>query len=134
MANKVNSYPMKSGKTVEGAAYAIKEFMRASEKMDTQVLRMDNGAYVVQGRAVGGKWKQFVGMDKAISVQLNSNGGNILMVEIGNSKWIDKGLAMTVSMVVLWPLAVTSGIGMISQGKLPEKIFGSIKSYLDINY
>lgn len=134
MANKMNSYPMKDGKTAEGAAYAVKEFLRTNEKMDTQVLRMDNGAYVVQGRVTGGRWKQFIGMDKAISVTLNSSSGNILVVEVGDSKWIDKGLAMTVSMVVLWPLAVSSGIGMISQGKLPEKIFKSIKSYLDINY
>ena len=44
-------------------------------------------------------------------------------MEIGAGKWIDKAAVGTVSMLVLWPLAVTAGIGALAeQMKMPDKI------------
>lgn len=94
------------------------------------MLESEDGVTVVQGRISGGKWKQWVGMDKAISIKLSARDG-ILTAEVGEAKWIDKGAIMAVSMFVLWPLAVTSGIGMYKQAKLPEKIFNCIRNYLN---
>lgn len=129
MASKINSYPLPADKTPQLVGYEVRNYLVNSENMETQVLESPEGATIVQGRANGGKWKQWIGMDKAISVKLSANGG-ILTVEIGESKWVDKGAVMAASMFVLWPLAVTSGIGMYKQAKLPEKIFTCIRNYL----
>lgn len=130
MANKINSYPLPADKTPQLVAYEIQNYLVNSENMETQVLGSSDGATIIQGRASGGKWKQWIGMDKAISVKLWETNG-ILSVEVGESKWIDKGAVMAVSMFVLWPLTITSGIGMYKQAKLPEKIFTCVRNYLN---
>lgn len=127
---KINSYPLPADKTPQLVGYEVRNYLTNSENMETQVLESEAGDIVVQGRITGGKWKQWIGMDKAISVKLSAREG-ILTVEIGEAKWIDKGAMMTVSMFVLWPLAVTSGIGMYKQAKLPEKIFNCVRNYLN---
>ena len=97
--------------------------------MQTQIFETGEHGAVVQGRVKGGKAKQWIGMDKAITVKLSDQNA-LLTIEIGESKWVDKGVAMTVSMFVLWPLAITSAIGMAKQAKLPEKIFRCIRMSL----
>ena len=54
----------------------------------------------------------------------------LLTVEIGAGKWIDKAAVGTVSMFILWPLAVTAGFGAWEQMKMPDKIFGFIGNRL----
>jgi hypothetical protein len=49
-----------------------------------------------------------------------------LTVEIGAGKWIDKAAVGTVSMFILWPLAVTAGFGAWEQAKMPTMIFDYI--------
>lgn len=132
MAVKANSFPLVPGKSLNGAVQAVKSFLASEQKMEVQVLKMEDGATLIQARSVGGKWKQIVGMDKVISVKFSNKGQNILFVEIGGGKWIDKGLVAGISLIVLWPLTVTSGIGMYNQAKLPEKILSCIRDYLDI--
>lgn len=132
MAVKANSFPLVPGKSLNGAVQAVKSFLASEQKMEVQVLKMEDGATLIQARSVGGKWKQIVGMDKVISVKFSNQGQNILFVEIGGGKWIDKGLVAGISLIVLWPLTVTSGIGMYNQAKLPEKILSCIRDYLDI--
>lgn len=127
---KINSYPLPADKTTQLVGCEVRNYLTNNENMETQVLESAEGDTVVQGRINGGKWKQWIGMDKAISVKLSARDG-ILTVEIGEAKWIDKGAIMTVSMFVLWPLAVTSGIGMYKQAKLPEKIFSCVRNYLN---
>ena len=129
MANKINSFPMPADKTTQFVAYEVQNFLVNSENMETQVLESADGSTIIQGRVSGGKWKQWIGMDKAISVKMWERNG-ILTVEVGEAKWVDKGAVMAVSMVVLWPLAVTSGIGIYHQAKLPEKIFNCVRNYL----
>ncbi len=50
-------------------------------------------------------------------------GGSDVEIESAGGKWLDKAAVMGVSMVVLWPLFVTSGIGMLRQNKLIERLF-----------
>lgn len=126
---KINSFPLPADKTPQLVGYEVRNYLTNNENMETQVLVNDDGVTIVQARINGGTWKQWLGMDKAISVKLSAREG-ILTAEIGEAKWIDKGAMMTISMFVLWPLAVTSGIGMYKQAKLPEKIFTCIRDYL----
>jgi hypothetical protein len=53
-----------------------------------------------------------------------------MTVEIGAGKWIDKAAVGTVSMFILWPLAVTAGLGAWEQMKMPEKVFDFIATRL----
>lgn len=76
-----------------------------------------------------GSWRKFVGMSTSLNVVFRQKGDTVA-VEIGAGKWIDKAAAGTVSLFVLWPLAVTAGIGAWQQMKLPEKIFDYIGNRL----
>lgn len=123
-------YTLEKGKDTLGMAQAAKNFLREEEHMEVQLLELTNGEYVVQGRVKGGNFRQVVGMDKVAMVKFTPIGTENVAMEIGKGKWMDKGVVMTVSMFVLWPLAVTSGVGMYKQGKLPGKIQKAVKNYL----
>lgn len=127
--SKINSYPLTNGNTVRSVGNSVSSYLQSSQNMETQLLTSDDGTVIVQGRARGGNWKRFVGMDRAITVKLSET-NNVLKAEIGAGKWLDKGVVMTVSMFVLWPLALTSGLGIYQQTKLPEKIFDYIAKTL----
>lgn len=116
-------------KTLEGAWSTIRNFLSISKNMQVQLIS-EEGRIVLQARDKGGKWKQFLGMDKAISIKMQQVDENHIRVAIGEAKWADKIGAMAVSMVILWPLTVTSGIGMYIQGKLPKEIRKALTAYL----
>lgn len=72
--------------------------------METQRIAGESADYIVlQARTAGGKWKQIIGMDKAITVRFIKQSFHLVCMEIGEAKWADKGAAMAVSMFVLWP-------------------------------
>ena len=124
------TYTLGNGKTMDGMAYAVASFLRNEENMETELVPTENGSTFLQARVRNGNLKQIVGMDKAIFVRFNPIGDRQVQIEITKGKWVDKSIVMAISMVVLWPLTVTSGIGMIQQGKLPGKITACIESYL----
>ncbi len=123
-------YTLPEGKSISEMANAIRIFLINSENMEAQVLTAETGEYIVQARARNGKVGQWFGLDKAIRVRLTPHANNVVTAEIGNGEWLKKSLTMATSMVVLWPLAVTSGTGMVKQGKLPGKIDRAIQMYL----
>lgn len=132
MSDKRFVYTIKNGKSVNGLVNAVKTMLVSSEKMEVQKVSGDNTAYtVLQARTAGGKAKQFVGMDKAITIRFICEKDREVSMEIGEAKWVDKGVVMAVSMFVLAPLAITSGIGMYKQHKLPEKIRLAADEYMD---
>ncbi|MEN6419807.1 MAG: hypothetical protein ABFC73_12900 [Clostridiaceae bacterium] len=124
------TYTLGNGKTMDGMAYAVASYLRNQENMETELVPTENGSTFLQARVRNGNLKQIVGMDKAIFVRFNPVGERQVQIEITKGKWVDKSIVMAISMVVLWPLTVTSGIGMIQQGKLPGKIITCIESYL----
>jgi hypothetical protein len=123
-------YRLTEGKNIQGIAAAVNSFLSYAENMETQLLSLEGGDVMIQARARGGTWKQWVGMDKAITIKINKLVENQVAVDIGSAKWTDKAGVMALSMLVLWPLAVTSGIGIYNQSKLPEKIKDAIVHYL----
>lgn len=52
-----------------------------------------------------------------------------LDVEVLGGKWIDKAAVNLVSWVILWPLFVTSSIGMWRQKKLLDRMFMETMSF-----
>lgn len=111
----INVYTLPAGKSITGAADAVKCYF-AAQSMETQFLE-ENGCLLIQARAIGGNWQQFLGLDKAITVRFTPVGTNQVSVEIGGGKWIDKaiGAGVAIATVVLWPLLLTSGVGAIAQ-------------------
>ena len=123
-------YALREGKNIQGIAAVVNSFLTHSENMETQIINLEGGDVMIQARARGGSWKQWVGMDKAITVRINKLGTDQVAVDIGSAKWTDKAGIMALSMFVLWPLTVTSGIGIYKQGKLPGEIKNTIFRYL----
>ena len=128
MTSKI--YTMPEGKNIREMSRAIQAFLMNSEEMNVQVLTTESGQYIIQARAQNGKVGQWFGLDKAIQVRLTACAENVVSVEIGSGEWLKKSLTMATSMVVLWPLAVTSTVGMVRQGQLPGRIDHAIQMYL----
>ncbi|MCL6257467.1 toll/interleukin-1 receptor domain-containing protein [Aquiflexum sp. TKW24L] len=102
-----------------------------SEGYDTQQFKIENDEEMIQVKKRGG-WRKFVGMETSLNVILKHKNRS-LTVYIGSGQWIDKAAVGAVSMVILWPLLVTAGIGAWEQHKLPDKIFEFINTRLDFN-
>jgi hypothetical protein len=99
-----------------------------SQNFDTQQMNTDDHGFLLQIKKRGG-WRDFVGMATSLNIVFYQS-GDTLTVQIGAGKWIDKVAAGGVSLFVLWPLAITAGVGAWQQMMLPDKIFDFIGSRL----
>jgi hypothetical protein len=99
-----------------------------SQGFDSQQLATETSSVLLQIKKRGG-WRDLVGMATSLNVVF-SHSTDMLTVEIGAGKWLDKAAVGTVSMFILWPLAVTAGIGAWEQMKMPDRIFEHIASRL----
>jgi hypothetical protein len=99
-----------------------------SQNFDSQQMETEEDGVLLQVKKRGA-WRDFVGMSTSLNVAFHRQ-GDTLTVDIGAGKWIDKAAVGTVSMIVLWPLAVTAGFGAWEQLKLPDKIFDFIGTRL----
>lgn len=108
-------------------ARGIEAFLRDKKKLTAESLKTPEG-WLIQAKQSEG-WKKFAGMDTAIQVQLMPT-GELLTVNIGSGKWIDKAGAATVGMILFAPLAVTAAIGAWGQKKLPDELFEFIEHFI----
>jgi ribosomal protein L37E len=99
-----------------------------SQGFDSQQMKTENGGELLQIKKRGG-WRDFVGMATSLNIVFYQS-GDTLTVQIGSGKWVDKAAVGTVSLFILWPLAITAGFGAWEQMKMPEKIFDYIGSRL----
>ena len=99
-----------------------------SQGFDTQQLDADDQSLLLQIKKRGG-WRDFVGMATSLNILFHQS-DNMLTVEIGAGKWVDKAAVGTVSLFILWPLAITAGMGAWEQMKMPDKIFDFVGSRL----
>src|SRR5712664_1637847 len=107
-----------------------------SEEIDMQRLASDLvNAYIAQGFQAqqignndqvlvqlkkGGDFEAILGMQAALSVTFQRTSGGVLAM-IGQQRWLDKaavGAVGIVALPVLWPLALTAGVGAIRQASL----------------
>ncbi len=95
-----------------------------TQGFDSQQMSTETGAMLLQIKKRGG-WRDFVGMGTSLNIVFHQS-ADALTVEIGAGKWIDKAAVGTVSMFILWPLAVTAGFGAWEQAKMPTMIFDYI--------
>ena len=130
-------FRMDSSLTLEDVAHAVEDFLRTQKRLETEGVNQSETSYFIQARQTEG-WKKFVGMDQAIQVRLSVY-GDLLTVDLGAGRWVDKLGAATVGYSVFAPLLITAVIGAIGQQKLPQEIFDFVQRYtfigkpLDIN-
>ncbi len=99
-----------------------------SQGFDSQQMSAEGQSLLLQIKKRGG-WRDFVGMSTSLNIVFRQ-ADDTMTVEIGAGKWIDKAAVGTVSMFILWPLALTAGYGAWEQMKMPEKIFDFIGTRL----
>ena len=63
------------------------------------------------------KVKKATGLTKSASIKLITTGDN-LEYEIFGGNWIDKAAGQVIGWAILWPLLVTSGVGIWKQNEL----------------
>lgn len=100
-----------------------------NQDFEVQTLKTEDGADLLQV-AKKGNWRKFVGLSTALNVAMRCRDSD-LTVEVGAGRWIDKAAAGTVSLFVLWPLAVTAAFGAWQQMKMPERTFAAIEEYIN---
>jgi hypothetical protein len=93
---------------------------------DLQQMQTEHQGVLLQIKRRGG-WRDFVGMAAALNIVFTP-ADDTLNVEIGSGKWLDKAAVGTVSIFILWPLAITAGFGAWDQMKMPDKIFAYIEN------
>ena len=125
--SEVRSFPIED-QSVGELVVVLREWL-GREGFNSQTLQSEDGATVIQVSKQGG-WRKLVGMSTALNVVLRNNSSSLL-VEIGAGRWIDKASVATVSLFILWPLAVTSAIGAWQQMKMPERILEQIQRFSD---
>lgn len=124
--SKIRRYTCKSGDSTR--IINDVESWLCSQGFDCQHMPTENDGVLVQVRKRGA-WRDLVGMATSLNIVFKHS-ADTLTVEIGAGKWIDKAAAGAVSLVLLWPLAITAGIGAWEQSKTPEKIFDYIGARL----
>lgn len=129
MANETRIFRIPSNMSVQTVAAHVDHYLQTNQGL--QVQGASHGEdFVLQCRQEKDGWKTVTGMRLATTVQMTRTGANTLSVTIGISEWSDKIGAGVAGMLLFWPLAVTAGIGVYKQKKLPEDIFRCIENFL----
>lgn len=100
----------------------------SSQDLEVQTIPVDDDTTFIQVRSKG-RWRRLIGMTTALSIHLDMASDN-LKVTIGEGKWMGKIATGSISMFVLWPLAVTTAVGVYTQMKYPEKVFDFIEAII----
>jgi hypothetical protein len=76
----------------------------------------------------GGDFEAIIGMQAALSLTLQKTTGGVLAM-IGQQRWVDKaavGAVGIVAMPILWPLAITAGVGALRQASLGNQVLNMV--------
>ena len=128
---------------VPGAAAKLDALIKHLEdkykarNFEAQVLQIQdgtqNGKLFQMKEASDKSWltnvKNVTGLTTAATVKLIAQGQD-LEVEVLGGKWLDKVAAGAVSLVLLWPLIVTSGIGAWKQNALLDELYETVALFL----
>ena len=118
-------FRMAANLTLEDVAYALEDFLRVQKHLETEGVSQSETSYFIQARQTDG-WKTLLGMDQAIQVRLSVY-SDMLTVDVGAGRWVDKLGAAVVGSIIFAPLMVTAAIGAIGQQKLPQEIFDFVQ-------
>lgn len=117
-----------NGTDVKDIVSRLESFFNSEKGMEVQSSQTEDG-YVMQASQPKDGWKTITGMRLAVTVQLAVI-DNKLNVTIGEGQWSDKIGAGAIGLFVAWPLAITAGMGVFKQKKLPAEVFGVIENFI----
>lgn len=134
---------MKRKTVITGAAAKIDnlikhlEYKYEAENFEVQVLDIhdeDVAGKLFQMKELAEKtWlttvKDVTGLGTAATAKLMVQGQD-LEVEVFGGKWLDKVAVGAISMVILWPLLITAGIGAWKQHALLDELYQEITLFL----
>lgn len=92
---------------------------------DYQVQQFGNKDRMVVQLKMGSQLEAVIGMQAALTVTLEPFPRGLLAT-VGQQQWIDKAAAGAIGMLLLWPLAVTAGVGAIRQASLESQVFSML--------
>jgi len=96
---------------------------------DYQVQHFGNKDHMVVQLKMGSQLEAVIGMQAALTVTLQRFPRGVVAT-VGQQQWIDKAAAGAIGMLLLWPLAVTAGVGMIGQAGLESQVFSMLDSVI----
>jgi len=117
MESRTFTYPKQKDDEV---ILSLKNFLKSIGLMVREV-KEDNGSVLIQTRKPQ-EWKKFAGLSTAADIRIFRNSDSVT-ISISGGKWVDKCAVAGVSLLVLWPIAVTAAVGTYQQSSLPTKIF-----------
>ena len=68
-------------------------------------------------------------MDSSVQVRIIPT-GDMVNIEVGTGKWVEKAGIAAIGMVVFAPLAATAALGAWNQKKLPQEIFIHVEQFI----
>lgn len=121
-------YQMTEGKSIKEFAERVYDYCN-NRNMETQMLTpIDSEAVIIQAQSNHSNAKALVGQDLATTVVLKME-DNEVSVEVGKSRWLDKSILLTISMIIFWWLAIPAGIGMYRQNSMNNEIKALADNY-----
>lgn len=120
-------FKLLDGISCEDVGRAIEGFLRDHKKLYTEGVKVPEG-YFIQAKE-SATWKKFTGMDASVQVRVIPT-GDMVNVEVGTGKWVEKAGVAAVGMVVFAPLAATAALGAWNQKKLPKEIFDFVEQFI----
>ena len=108
-------------------AQVLRDWFEA-QQFKTQSLPVQAGGVAVQARKES-TWRTILGMAQALTIQMVPQEDELIVI-VGGAKWMDKGVATGVGLLVLWPTLVTAGIGAWQQSHLDDRAWTIIERYI----
>lgn len=116
-----------NGLDCEDVGHAVEAFLRDRKNLYTEGTRVPEGYFIQAKEDV--QWKKWTGMDASVQVRIIPT-GDMVSIEVGTGKWVEKAGIATVGMVVFAPLAATAALGAWNQKKLPQEIFNYVEQFI----
>ena len=92
---------------------------------DYQVQHFGNKDRMVVQLKMGSQLEAVIGMQAALTLTLQRFPRGVVAT-VGQQQWVDKAAAGAIGMLLLWPLAVTAGVGAIRQASLESQLFSML--------
>ena len=129
--SKCKTYRLQKGKSIRDMAHNIEDYLMYEIGMTSQVLRTQEGEYIVLGEDKNNNIKQWIGLSQTIIVRMTPSCEDTVCVRIEVENWIKKGAAMVTGIFFSKLLMLSSGYGMAKQALLPSMIDREIQRYLE---
>ncbi len=131
--NEKRIFNLGNAMTLEEIARLLEQFLAVQKNLTTQKIPVAN-KIILQCVDADSHWKQFIGLDAALTIELEETPEHALIVTIGNGKWLDKLGTAAVGAIFFSPLIVAAGIGAVRQAVLPAEIFNFLETQTGTNY